>query len=421
MSRYLPFILSIVFLKPLFAQPIRPGANPPLTLEAAVKEATEHNLTLLAERYNLSLADARLVTASLRPNPVLTVTGSSLDVPAQQQLNPREFTVHTDYTLERGGKRERRMELARAAKSSTQLQFLNSLRGVVFDVQSAFVDVLLAKDTVELAQGNLRALSDIADLNAIRARAGDIAGVELARSRIAALQSRNALQQAELRLASAKNRLQLLLGRAVPSPDFDVAGAYRPPAEVIGLDETLRQALATRPDLLALRQEQNRIEADLRLQLAQAKVDYGIGSEYSRQQQRGMGSTNVVGFSFTVPLPVFNRNQGEIQRAQIELRQNEIRIRALEAAIRNEVENAFRAYLTSKTLLDAYQRDMIEQASQVRQIMEHSYRHGEASLIEFLDAQRAFNEVMQGYSEARAEYTRNLFLIESVTGKSVNP
>lgn len=415
------FILGIVFLQPLSGQNTPSAAHAPLTLEAAVKEATDHNLNLLAERYNVNLADARILTASLRPNPVLTVTSSNLDVPAQEELNPREFTVHTDYLLERGGKRERRVELARVAKTSAQLQLLNSLRGVVFDVQSAFVDVLLAKDTVELAQRNLRVLSDIADLNAIRARAGDIAGVELARSRIAALQSRSALQQAELRLATAKNRLQLLLGRSAPSADFDVTGAYRSPTEVYNLEDILRQALESRPDLLALRQEQNRIEADLKLQLAQAKVDYSIGSEYSRQQQRGLGSTNVIGFSFSVALPVFNRNQGEIQRAQTELRQNEVRIRALEAAIRNEVENAFRAFLTSKALLTAYQQDMIEQASQVRQIMEHSYRHGEASLIEFLDAQRAFNEVMQGYSEARADHTRNLFLIESVAGKSVNP
>lgn len=394
----------------------------PLDLEGALQEAAAHNLTLLAERYNVSIADARLLTARLRPNPVLTVGAANLQLPgATPQLNPREFSLRTDFIIERGRKRAARVAVALSAKSVAELELLNALRTLTFDVESAFVDVLLARATLAVARQNFEALDGVAELNAIRVRAGDLAGVELIRSRVAALESRNGLQQAQLRLENAKNRLQLLLGRPAPAPDFDVTGDFRADQVTYDRDEIIRQAFEARPDLLALRREQARTQAELRLQLAQRKVDYVVGSEFSRQQQLGLGQASVVAFSLSLPLPVFNRNQGEIRRAEVELRQNEARLRALEAAIRNEADNAFRAYSTSSKLLETFQREMIEQAAEVRRIMEFSYRRGEASLLEFLDAQRAFNAVMQGYNDARAEYARSLYLIDSVTGKSVNP
>ena len=128
-----------------------------------------------------------------------------------------------------------------------------------------------------------------------------------------------------------------------------------------------------------------------------------------------------LGFFFSFPVPLFNRNQGEIERARQERRQVEARARALEATIRNEVDNAYQQYATARDLLENIEKDMLGQARQVREITEYSYRRGEASLIELLDAQRAFNDTMQSYNEARAEFARSLFLIDSTSGKAVRP
>ncbi|MBO0725242.1 MAG: TolC family protein, partial [Blastocatellia bacterium] len=156
--------------------------------------------------------------------------------------------------------------------------------------------------------------------------------------------------------------------------------------------------------------------AELRSQIAQGKVDYTIGAEFRRQQGIA-GTGNSLGFFFSVPLPVFNRNQGEISRAREERQQVEARTRALEAVIRNELDAAWRQYDTSRALLARIEGEMLDQARSVLISMEYSYRAGEASLVEFLGAQRAFNDTMQGYNEARAEYARSLYLIDSVTGK----
>jgi cobalt-zinc-cadmium efflux system outer membrane protein len=125
-----------------------------------------------------------------------------------------------------------------------------------------------------------------------------------------------------------------------------------------------------------------------------------------------------VGVFFSVPLPVYNRNQGEIERARREQAQIEARIRSLEQEIAAEVANAYEQYATAKTLLESIEADMLEQARRVREVTEFSYRRGEATFVELLDAQRAFNETMQGLNEARAEYARSLFLIDSIRGAS---
>jgi cobalt-zinc-cadmium efflux system outer membrane protein len=181
-------------------------------------------------------------------------------------------------------------------------------------------------------------------------------------------------------------------------------------------EELWRQAINQRPDYQAMLRDQARSVAEIRSQIAQGKVDYTVGTEFRRQQGLA-GTGNSLGFFFSAPLPLFNRNQGEIARAREERQQVEARTRALEAGMRNELDAAWSQYETARSLLAHIEGAMLDKARGVLASMEYSYRAGEASLIEFLDAQRAFNDTMQGYNEARAEYARSLYLIDAVTGK----
>ena len=396
-----------------------------ITLEQALAEALEKNLSLLAERVNISIAEARLITARLRPNPVVSAGGDHLDLLGTgfNEINnagPAEFNVRTDFTIERAGKRSSRIAAAQHALGVAELEFLNAVRGLRLEVQSAFVEALLARHRVELARQNLEALNRIVEVNQVRWRAGDVAEVELIRSRVAALQQANALRRAELDLRTVLIRLQTLMGRARPAPDFDVLGELRRETRVAPLEEWLKIALENRPDLLALRRAVQRSAAELQLELARSKPDLTLGSEYRRQQGLA-GTGNMLGFFVEIPLPVFDRNQGEIARAREELRQAELRVRALEASIRAEVENAYRQWQSSRESLEQIETAMLAQAREVRDITEYAYRRGEASLLEFLDAQRAFNETMQAYYEARAEYARSLYLLESSAGAGGKP
>jgi outer membrane protein, heavy metal efflux system len=400
---------------------ISAAQSPPperVTIAQAVQEAIERNLGLLAEKYNLSVAEARIVTARLRPNPVLSVGLDYIDFLRQftpaNAGGPSEWNVRTDFVLERGGKRQARVDVAENAREVGKLNLLNTTRGLVLDVESAFIDVLQAKDNLALARENLQAFQGIVNVNQTRVQAGDLAKVELVRTQVAALQFQSSVRQAESKLRIAANKLQLLIGRVVPSPTFDVDGDLHREVPPIELPKIQSQALELRPDVLALRRDQARSQAELRSQLAQGKVDYTVGTEYHREFHNG--NANALGVFFQAPIPLFNRNQGEIERARQEARQAEARVRAMEASVDSDVRNAWLQYTTSRELLESIEHGLLTQAKDVRDTMEYSYRRGEASLVEFLDAQRAFNDARQSYNDARADFARSLYTIESVTG-----
>ena len=395
-----------------------------VTIAQAVQEAVDRNLGLLAERYSISVAEARVITAGLRPNPLLSLSMDYQDLlgtgfTVQNSAGPPEGAVRFDYLLERGHKRQYRVEVAQNARAVAEYQLLNTTRMLVMDVESAFVDVLQAKESLALARENLKAFESIVEINGARVRAGDLAKVELVRSRVAALQFQNAVRQAESRVRLASNRLQTLMGRVSFSPSFDPAGELRREM-LLDTEEALQQrAVETRPDLLALRRDEARSLADVRLQMAQGKIDYTIGTQYHRQYDNARG--NALGFFFSAPLPVFNRNQGEIVRAQREQEQIRARIRAAEAQVRGEVRDAYVQYGTARDLLETIEKNMLAEARDVRDTMQYAYRKGEASFVELLDAQRAFNDTMQSYNEARAEFARSLYLIDSAAGRGATP
>ncbi len=417
-------LLAVALSLALFANAQTMPADATVTLEQAIQEALAKNLGLAAEKLNINVAEAREITARLRPNPVLTVAGQSLNLlgatySPDTPLGPNQFNVHTDFPFERGHKREERVAVAKEEKSLAELGVREVMRQVIAAVQNAVVDVQQARESVKLAQENLKSLEGVVTINEARVKSGDLAAVELDRSRLAAFQFRTAVQQAQLQLDLAKTRLQQLMGRRLKSPDFDVLGDIRRETVNEAPAEIARRALERRPDYLAGRQSQARSRADLRLQLANGTVDYTIGTEFTRQSAWGV-SGNSVGVYFSMPLRIFNKNQGEIARAQREINLSGARAVAHEAAIQNEVEQAYRQYAVAKQVLTSVESEMLTKARSVRDITEYSYRRGEASLVEFLDAQRAFNETTQTFNEARANYARSLYLIDAVSGATVS-
>ncbi len=407
-----------------FLEAQSPTDQAAVTLDQAIQEAIAKNLDLVAQRLNVSVAEAREITARLRPNPVLTVSGQTLNLlganySPDTPLGPNQLNIHTDLPMERGHKREERITLAKELKSLAELGVREAMRQVIFAVQTAFVDIQQAKNNLALAQGNLQSLERLVGINESRLKAGDLAQVELDRSRVAAFQYRVSVQQAQLQLDQARTRLQLLLGRKLRFPGFDAVGELRRD-DITGTPEEIgKRALTFRPDYLVGQQAQVRSQADLRLQLANGKVDYTIGAEVTHQRAWGIGGSSV-GLYFSMPLPVFNKNQGEILRAKREISQAGAQKEALEASIAAEVEQALRQYTVSRQLLTNVETDILVKAKSVRDITEYSYRLGEASLVEFLDAQRAFNDATQTFNDARASYARSLYLIDTVSGATVS-
>ncbi|MDL5050982.1 TolC family protein [Oscillatoria amoena NRMC-F 0135] len=396
----------------------------PMTIEQIRREAVENNLRLLADRFEISIAEARILQARLRPNPVFTAEANYLDIlgaginPNINTAGPTEFSARVDFILERGKKRRERIAAAEGSKAVAQMELADRTRTLLLDVDTAFADLLLAEANLDLARMNRDTFDRIVAINRTRVDAGDLARVELVRSEVAALSFQNQVRQAEQRVRSAKIRLQALMGRRLYNPQFAVTGELRRDSLPVEREELRAAAFSARPDLLALQRDQARSLAELRSQIAQGKVDYTIGAGVNRQTPvAGYNGGNTAGVFFSMPLPVFNRNEGEIERARQEQRQIEARIRSLEQEITAELENAYLQAATAFDLLQRIETEMLAQAKRVREVIEFSYRRGEATFVEFLDAQRAYNETVEAHNEARAEYARNLILLDAIAGK----
>lgn len=373
----------------------------------------------------MSIADANLITARLRPNPVLSLGGDHLDLlgtgyDRQNNAGPPEYSARVDFLFERGDKRDRRTEVAQDERAIAEAEVRDAIRSLTIDVRQAFIDVQLSQENLALARENAAALDEIVNLNQTRVRSGDLAEVELLRSRIAALQSQQAVRVAELKVRSERRRLERVIGRMPGSDTFEIAELERPLSIAESVPDLRARALQARPDLRALQLAQARSQAEIRRQLALGQLDWTFGAEVRRQDGLA-GRGNSLGLFMSTPLPFFDRNQGNTARAREEGRQVDARVHQLEQSIYADVDLAAAQYATAETTLHIVETDMLTQARDVRTITEYSYRRGEATLIEFLDAQRAFNETMQAWNEARAEYARSVFLVYAAVGEGGNP
>jgi len=420
----LALMWSVVAAPLAVAQTAQPAAPATLTVAQAIDEAVQRNLSLLAERSNLSIAETAMLTARLRPNPVASFSADHLDwlgtgFDAENNGGPPEVALRVDLPIERGGKREARVEVASAARSLAESQFADAVRALRLDVTLACIDVLTARATRALVADNLRTFEELAGVNRARVVAGSIAPFESIRSDVAMLQFRSTVVRADLDLAAATARLRALLGRSASDPlDLvgDLGAASVETVEDVGRLEEV--ALETRPDFRALQLTQARSIADLRLQEALGKIDYSVGAEYRRQQGLA-GRSNSLGIFVSAPLPVFNRNQGEIARAGAEGEQAVRQLSARRAQILSEVRIAYHEYVTDHDLVDGIERELIKPATSARDISAYTYRAGGTSLLELLDAQRAFNDTMQSYLEAQASLRRAASRLNAAVGTEV--
>jgi cobalt-zinc-cadmium efflux system outer membrane protein len=399
-----------------------------MTIDEAVAAALEYNLDLLAARYEVDIATARIVTARLLPNPILSGGADYLDLLGSGFLfngtngaGPSEGNVRLDVPIELGGKRRQRIAYAKADRSVSELLLLDAVRELRFAVQSACVRVLLQKALLELAHKDLSIFEGIVTINESRVRDGDLAESELMRTRLAARERANIIRLYELSVRVARLDLQLLLGRDPTEPVVDVIGpAPQDTIEDASYPILRSEALEQRPDLRALAAAELRADADIQLQRALSWIDLNVGVMYHRQYGYAQGADSL-GFFLGIPLPFFDRNQGEIQRARQTHEQSVTRTRAFRASVDKQVAEAISEYVTSRELLEAIEGGMTADATEVRDVSEYAYRRGEVSFLEFLDAQRTFNETMRSYRRAKARYSLAYLRIEWVTGRWLEP
>jgi outer membrane protein, heavy metal efflux system len=383
-----------------------------LSLEEAVRLATRDNPGLRAKQLELRTTRANEVTAALRPNPVVDFSAEQLggrSFPATDAIP--QYTISVSQLIETGSKRQRRIDSARAATSVSGYELADLRRQVVAQVKKAFTAALLARETLTLARANLGNLDEIERVQAIRAEKGDISELELTRLRVQRYTFQRDALDAEQNLRTAKIALRALAGADVIAEDFVPEGelAFRDAPR--DRAELYRQMLDYRPDIRAAEAGQRRAQADAALARANAWWDFSPMVGYQR-----VGGDNTIGFGFSLPLRIFDRNQGEILRTQAETSRADALREATLLQARAELEGALATITTEREKVQALRDVYLRQAQQVRDTVEFAYQRGGLSLLDYLDAQRSYRETSLEYLRALGAHQGAVFDLEAAVG-----
>ncbi len=388
------------------------GAQEPLrrlSLDEALALALERNPTVQAKAAELRSVRANEITAGLRPNPTMSFLAEQLK-PGQAQQDG-QYTVNVGQPIELGGKRLHRVDAARAATRVTAYQFEDVRRLTVLQIKAAFAGALVAREQLALAEENLRALDETERLQRLRVDRGDLSELELLRIQVQRFTFERDAADARQTLDVARITLRSTAAPAAIAEDFEVAGDLAFPDVALDPDRLRRLAVAHRPDLRAAVADRERAQADHRLARANAWWDITPQLEYQR-----IGPDNTIGFGFSFPLRIFDRNQGEIERTRAEIARVEAARRATEQQVLAGLDVDLRTAQTQRERVQTLRDVYLPKARRTREVVEYAYRRGGQSRLDFLDAERSDRETALAHLQAMGAYLAAIYQLEADVG-----
>jgi cobalt-zinc-cadmium efflux system outer membrane protein len=394
----------------------KPGAVT-ISLDEAIQMALKHNHNLLAARTVIQQNEAEETTANLRPNPVLLGDADFLPVFQPSQFsadyldNTAQWDLGVSYLFERGKKRQHRLQAAKDQTAVTRSQVADNERSLSFNVASQFINVELAESTLELATQDLKSFQDTVDIGDARYRAGDIGESDLLKIKLQMLQFQTDVSSAQLARVQALSDLRQLLGYESIGPDYDITGSFDYQPLKGDLEDLQSKALQTRPDLQAARLGLNAANSQLALQKAIGKRDVTGQINYTH-----LAYLNDVSLFGQIQLPIFDRNQGEIARAGFAITQAQEQELFASGQVLTDVRDAFESLRSNDKIVSLYRSGYLDEAQQSRDISEYAYRHGAASLLDFLDSERSYRATQLGYRQALASYLLALEQLREAVG-----
>jgi cobalt-zinc-cadmium efflux system outer membrane protein len=384
-----------------------------ITLDQAIELALANSPTIKATRTQIQQNQAQEITANLRPNPVLSGDSQFVPLfnPGQFSTDIEQFDIGLGFTFERGRKRQNRLQAARDTTAVTRSQVADAERNLVFNVAQQFINVLLANSNLALAQAALKSFQQTVDISEYRLKAGDISQGDYLKIKLQMLQFETDVSSARVARAQALGSLRQLLGFVSVPREFDVDGelVYQP--LTTSVEELQSRALRERPDLRASQQGITAAKSQISLAKANGKQDLNVTLNYSHTP--GLSSTS---WFLSMPLPIFDRNQGEKARTRFALTQAELTEKATEDTVMTDVSNAYESAMTNQEVVKLYVAGYLKQSQDSRDISEYAYKAGAATLLDFLDAERSYRTTELAYRQALAAYMLGLEQLRQVVG-----
>src|SRR5271169_2083216 len=416
-------MLACALTIPAFAQRTGPTS---ITLDEAIQMALQHNHNLLAMMTTIQQSQAEEITQNLRPNPTLFADWEYLPLGAPSHQNPNlypgvstkdyldnntEGDIGLSYLIERGGKRHDRLQAQKDITAQTRSLVSDSQRGLTFQVATLFYDAQLAESTLELAEKDVKSFRQTVDISEHQYKAGGLSENDYLMIKLQLLQFESDVEQAQLARVQSLSDLRQVLGYESVSADYDVVSSFEYQPVKANLDDLRLKALQNRPDLRAAQQGVTAANSQLTLQKAIGKPDVTVQANYSH-----VNAINAASFYGSIPLQIFNRNQGEIARARFAITQAQEQEKATSGQALTDVYDAYQGLRSNDKVVLLYISTYLDVATRSRDISEYAYRHGGASLLNFLDAERSYRATQLAYRQALASYLLALEQLREAVG-----
>jgi cobalt-zinc-cadmium efflux system outer membrane protein len=408
----------------LLASGLPAAAQQNLTWDQIRTRFEADNPTLKADEANVQEMKSEEITAYLRPNPQLTLATDATQIaPHDGVWKPfagTDFVPTFSYLHEREHKRELRLKSAQQGTQIAGSQHQDLERSLLFMLRSGFVQTLQAKAIVDFSRQELAYYDRIIDISRARFKSGDLAQIDLDRIELQRVQYESDLQAAEVNLRTSKIQLLQLLNDRTPIEQFDIQGPFDYTDNLQSLATFRQIALSERPDLQAALQSVQQADTNHKLAIANGSTDPTYSAWYTyNSSNNNPNAINTLGLSVNIPLRIFDRNQGEKQRTQIDIGRNQQLEDATRAQVFSDVDSAYAQVDSNLILLRPYKAKYLTQALRVRETVTYAWQHGGASLMDFLNAQSDYRNVQMAYVQLVGSYLTAAGQLNLAVGREV--
>ncbi|MDX2035101.1 MAG: TolC family protein [Isosphaeraceae bacterium] len=400
-----------------------------LTLDAAIDRLVRENLELRAQFLEIPQAQADILTASLRANPILYADAQLIPYGKFDDERPggqRQFDVNVSVPVDVTHKRRARILAACRAKRVVEAQYRDAVRVQIDNLYTAYVDMLAARGAIRFAEVGIAGLEQAITATRELVKRGERTNADLRRVQILLDTATIGLEANRRNYVKTKRDLGLLL--TIPPEEaerIEPLGSLREPAtEAFTAEALVDLALRNRPDLEAFRLGVSRAEAEVGLARANRLSDvYVLLQPYTFQDNSSEGRKSATSYAVgvTVPLPVSNRNQGNIERARLNVEQTRIQLAALERRVATEVREAVSEYALAIESVRRLEAEINPASERALSDSEELYRGGEFNFIEYLNARSQYNDVSRQYLEALVRYRRSMLGLNTAVGVRIAP
>jgi cobalt-zinc-cadmium efflux system outer membrane protein len=382
------------------------------------------NPTLKSVQLNIDESRAAEITAYLRPNPdfSLSADGTQLTpyLGVYRPFAGTQISPSISYLRERENKRELRRDQAKESTAIAESTYLDQARNLTFTLRNAFVQTLQAKAVLQNAQENLSYWDRELEVFRTRFANGDLAKADLGRLTLQRAQFESDYETAYVNLRTAKIQLLMLLNDRTPLEKFDVTGRFDFSPELRPLEEYRNMALETRPDLKVAVQNVELAKVTYKLTVSNGSADPTFSVWWTHNPSfNNPYDYNTVGASVSIPLRIFDRNQGQKALTKIDIGRNERLRDAAEAQVFNDVDSAYWTIVQNVNLLKPYKSKYLKLAADVRDKVAFAYQHGGAALLDYLDAEKSYRDVRLAYLNLIGSYLTAAAQMNLAVGREV--